>query len=130
MFCRHSSTVRISGFHPGGRGSIPRGGIAVSSNGKTLVFGTSYWGSNPCTAAFVPSPENRGQAGVAKLANAVDSKSIGLFALGGSIPSAGMPDNDAGWSSQVARQAHILEIAGSNPAPAMGSMGNALEKAR
>ncbi len=25
---------------------------------------------------------------------------------------------DAGWSSQVARKAHNLEVAGSNPAPA------------
>ena len=42
--------VRPPGFHPGSRGSTPRGGIAASSNGKTLVFGTSYWGSNPCAA--------------------------------------------------------------------------------
>jgi hypothetical protein len=50
MTCRHRLMVRPPGFHPGSRGSIPRGGIAVSSNGKTLVFGTSYRGSNPCTA--------------------------------------------------------------------------------
>lgn len=29
--------------------------------------------------------------------------------------------NDAGWSSQEARQAHNLEVAGSNPAPATNS---------
>src|SRR5688572_16198515 len=28
------------------------------------------------------------------------------------------PDGDAGWSSPVARQAHNLKVAGSNPAPA------------
>jgi hypothetical protein len=27
-------------------------------------------------------------------------------------------DGDAGWSSPVARQAHNLKVAGSNPAPA------------
>ena len=27
--------------------------------------------------------------------------------------------NDAGWSSQVAREAHNLEVAGSNPVPAI-----------
>ncbi len=29
-----------------------------------------------------------------------------------------MPFDDAGWSSLVAREAHNLEVAGSNPAPA------------
>ena len=28
------------------------------------------------------------------------------------------PEIDAGWSSPVARQAHNLKVAGSNPAPA------------
>ena len=32
---------------------------------------------------------------------------------------------DAGWSSLVARQAHNLKAAGSNPAPATKTMGSA-----
>src|SRR3954468_5712241 len=37
------------------------------------------------------------------------------------IDSGRHPNNDAGWSSQVAREAHNLEVAGSNPVPAIFS---------
>ena len=37
---------------------------------------------------------------------------------------------DAGWSSLVAREAHNLEVAGSNPAPAMSFRRQASSSAR
>jgi hypothetical protein len=33
---------------------------------------------------------------------------------------------DAGWSSQVAREAHNLEVAGSNPVPAISVVARSL----
>ena len=42
-----------------------------------------------------------------------------IFSMGGPRSGLGPPVlGDAGWSSPVARQAHNLKVAGSNPAPA------------
>lgn len=83
MTRRHSLVVRTLGFHPGSRGSTPRGGafFAVSSNGKTRVFGTRYRGSNPCTAAFGVITIASIHARVVELVYTVDLKSTGYKAL-------------------------------------------------
>ena len=51
--------------------------IGVSSNGKTLAFGASYRGSNPCTPAL--------RARVGQVVSPADCKSVASGCVG-SIP--------------------------------------------
>ena len=64
------------------------------------------------TLAFSPRPEDRKPPAVLRFSGSA------LARKAGSAVRLGVRHGDAGWSSPVARQAHNLKVAGSNPAPA------------